>query len=290
PLVVTTDLGPVRGEIEKDDDRGTEARVFRGIPYAAPPLGDLRFKAPQPAQPWTDERDATAFGHECAQVLGIAPTFDDRSSQDCLYANVWTPTHVAKTPLPVMVWIHGGAFLAGSSSDASYDGAHFVEGTGAVLVSFNYRLGPFGFLGHPAIGGNFGLLDQRAALDWVKRNASAFGGDPANITVFGESAGGVSIALHLLSQDGASRFQRAAIESGPPSLVALGTMDDAQKMADDLARAVNCAPGDFACLRAKPAPDLATALHWAKEPTGGSLEGSVPAAVWWPIVDGTVIA
>jgi para-nitrobenzyl esterase len=288
PLVVATDLGPVRGEIERDDDRGTEARVFRGIPYAAPPVGDLRFRPPQAAQAWTEEKDATSFGHACAQVLGIAPIFDDRSSEDCLYANVWTPTHLGKSPLPVMVWIHGGAFLAGASSDAYYEGSHFVEAAKVVLVSFNYRLGPFGFLGHPSVGGNFGLLDQRAALAWVKRNAAAFGGDPANVTVFGESAGGVSVALHLLSND--TPFQRAAIESGPPSIVALGTMDDATKMADDLARAVGCAPGDFGCLRAKPASQVATALHWDKEPSGGSLQGSVPVAVWWPIVDGAVVA
>jgi para-nitrobenzyl esterase len=289
PLVVQTADGPVRGEIARDDERGTEARVFRGIPYAAPPLGDLRFRAPQPSAPWTEEKDATRFSKACAQVLGIAPLFDDRSSEDCLYANVWTPSRPPATPLPVMVWIHGGAFLAGAASDTYYDAAHFVAATGVVVVSFNYRLGPFGFLGHPAVGGNFGLLDQRAALEWVKRNAAAFGGDPANITAFGESAGGVSIALHLLSPETSALFNRAAIESGPPSLVGLGSMDDATKMADDLARAVGCAPADIACLRAKPASQLATALHWAKEPIGGSLEGSVPVAVWWPIVDGVVV-
>jgi para-nitrobenzyl esterase len=289
PLVVRTTEGPVRGEIARDEDRGTEVRVFRGIPYAAPPLGDLRFRPPEPPKAWTEERDATRFGPACAQVLGIAPLFDDRSSEDCLYANVWTPTHLLNRSLPVMVWIHGGAFLAGAASDPYYDAAHFVEATGVVLVSFNYRLGPFGFLGHPQVGANFGLYDQRLALAWVKRNAEAFGGDPENVTVFGESAGGVSIALHLLSQDSSALFRRAAIESGPPSLVGLGNMDDAAKMADDLARAVGCTPGDFACLRAKPPAALATALHWAKEPTGGSLEGSVPVAVWWPIVDGAMV-
>ncbi len=289
PTVVQTAEGPVRGRITSDPDARGQVRVFLGIPFAAPPIGGNRFRAPQPVAPWVDTLDAKGFGRPCAQVLGLAPVFNGGSAEDCLYLNVWTPPRAAKSPRPVMVWIHGGAFIAGSAADSYYDGAHFVEATDVVLVSLNYRLGPFGFLGHPSVGGNFGLLDQRAALEWVRRNIAAFGGDPANVTLFGESAGGVSVSLHMLSPESAPLFHRAIAESGPPSLVGLASVDEATQMADDLARALGCAAGDFVCLRGKPVADVATALKWDKQPVGGFLEGSVKVAVWWPIVDGAVV-
>ncbi len=212
---VVTSSGPISGA-ESDD-----VLVFRGIPYAAPPIGDLRWRPPQPVTPWQSPRDATQFGHRCPQ-----PARADRletalgaTSEDCLYLNVWTAE--ARGKRPVMVWIHGGAFRVGSGSVPLYDGTQFAQ-RGIVLVTLNYRLGRFGFFAHPALSaedprapqGNFGLMDQVAALRWVHDNIAAFGGDPGNVTVFGESAGGASV-LHLLTSPHATGlFHKAIVESG----------------------------------------------------------------------------
>ena len=186
-------------------------RVFRGIPYAAPPVGDLRWREPQPAAPWKGVRKATEFGPRCVQ----GPIFDDmvfrdQPSEDCLYLNVWTPARSAAEKLPVMVWIHGGGFQAGSASEPRQDGARLAR-KGVVVVSLNYRLGVFGFLAHPELtkesgrgaSGNYGLLDQVAALRWVRDNVAAFGGDPGNVTIFGESAGSFAVSALMASPAGA---------------------------------------------------------------------------------------
>lgn len=196
-------------------------RAYKGIPYAAPPVGALRWKPPQPPAPWRGGRDASDFGPACIQ-----PERSDvrreigAQSEDCLTLNVWAPANARNAP--VMIWIHGGAFRMGSSSVRYYDGAAFAR-SGVVLVSINYRLGGLGFFAHPALraeGGadadaaNFGLLDQIAALKWVQENIAAFGGDPGNVTVFGESAGGASI-LYLLTVDRArGLFHKAIVQSG----------------------------------------------------------------------------
>jgi para-nitrobenzyl esterase len=196
---------------------------WKGIPYAAPPLGELRWKAPQPVAPWTGERAATAYAHDCMQEpfpsdaapLGTPP------DEDCLYLNVWAPEAFAGRKLPVMVWIHGGGFVNGGSSPAVYDGSAFAR-RGVVLVSMNYRLGRFGFFAHPALSaespkgplGNYGYLDQIAALHWVQANVAAFGGDPANVTVFGESAGGGSVNMLMTSPLAKSLFHKAIVQSG----------------------------------------------------------------------------
>lgn len=195
--------------------------AYKGIPFAAPPVGPLRWRPPQPAAPWKGVRDASAFGHSCLQPASRWSTVKDLS-EDCLYLNVWAPAHATK-PLPVMVWVHGGGYVIGSGASRIYDGSRFAQ-DGVVLVTLNYRLGALGFLADPALTqeaapdaplGNYGLMDQVAALQWVQRNIARFGGDPANVTVFGESAGAGSV-LYLLGTD-ATRglYQKAIIESGP---------------------------------------------------------------------------
>jgi para-nitrobenzyl esterase len=188
--------------------------AYKGIPYAAPPVGGLRWRAPQRAARWQGVRSAVAFGAACSQdpKLGGNPR---PQSEDCLYLNVWTPPDPPRGSLPVMVWIHGGGFVAGAGFQNLYDGTNFAR-DGVVLVTINYRLNAMGFFSHPALhgGGNFGLMDQIAALQWVQRNIAAFGGDPHRVTVFGESAGGDSV-LFLLTANTAALFQQAIVQSGP---------------------------------------------------------------------------
>jgi para-nitrobenzyl esterase len=198
--------------------------AYEGIPFAAPPVGDLRWRAPQPVKPWSGVLKADRFGHDCMQkpFPGDDGPIRTESSEDCLYVNVWTPAAAKSTDkLPVMVWIYGGGYLNGGSSPAIHDGAEFARG-GVVLVSFNYRLGRFGFFAHPALSaehpdevkGNYGYMDQIAALQWVRRNVAAFGGDPSNVTIFGESAGGDSVVTLLASPLAKGLFARAIVESG----------------------------------------------------------------------------
>lgn len=203
---------------------------FKGIPFAAPPVGDLRWRPPQPAKPWTGIRQASAFGADCMQKpfpadaapLGVTP------AEDCLYASVWIPQS-GGTKLPVMVWIYGGGFVNGGSSPAVYDGSQFAK-HGLVFVSFNYRVGRFGFFAHPALTkenpsgplGNYGYMDQIAALQWVRRNIAAFGGDPANVTLFGESAGGGSVLTMMTSPMAKGLIHKAIIESGGGRTLLLG--------------------------------------------------------------------
>ena len=189
---VETAGGALRGE-----DGGV--RRFLGIPYAAPPVGALRWRPPQPATPWAGLRDATRFGHDAPQD-SARPYRGADFAEDCLTLNVWSPAGAER--LPVLVWLHGGGFTGGSGSDPRCDGAALAA-RGAVVVTVNYRLGLLGFLAHPGLAaedgssGNYGLLDQMAALGWVQRNIAAFGGDPARVTLVGVSAGGSAAALML---------------------------------------------------------------------------------------------
>jgi para-nitrobenzyl esterase len=214
----TIDTGVVAGQLRDG------VAAFKGIPYAQAPVGPLRWRAPQPAAAWRGVRPATTFGPDCAQhpfggdaaPLGVAP------AEDCLYVNVWRPAATTNKPLPVMVWLHGGGFVNGGSSPAMYDGAGFAR-RGVVLVSLNYRLGRFGFFAHPALRaeagtrdmlGNYGYMDQLAALRWVQRNVAAFGGDPKNVTLFGESAGGASVLALMTTPLSKGLFHKAIVESG----------------------------------------------------------------------------
>jgi para-nitrobenzyl esterase len=213
---IETASGIVEGVIENN------LAVFRGIPYAKPPVGDLRWRAPQPVDPWKEVRDARRLSPDCMQApFGPAPAQGRHPlAEDCLYLNIWRPATAARK-LPVMVWIHGGGFVNGGSSSPDSTGEGVAE-RGALFVSFNYRLGRFGFFAFPALDeehveeakGNFGLMDQIAALRWVRHNIERFGGDANNITVVGESAGGISINMLLTSPSTGGLFDRAIIQSG----------------------------------------------------------------------------
>lgn len=197
--------------------------VFLGIPYAAPPIGDLRWKPPVPIAKWTGVRKAKDFGAHCMQgrVFGDMNFRDAGGSEDCLSLNVWVPAKLSQPKLPVMVWIYGGGFVAGTTSEGRQDGTYLAQ-HGVVVVSMNYRLGIFGFFVHPELAkesgrdaaGNYGLLDQLAALHWVHDNIAAFGGDPENVTIFGESAGSFSVSAQMASPLAKGLFQKAIGESG----------------------------------------------------------------------------
>jgi para-nitrobenzyl esterase len=214
---VTTRSGVVAGAI----DHGVLS--FKGIPYARPPIGRLRWREPLPARPWPGVRQATDYGHDCMQLPFPADDAPIRTtpSEDCLVLNVWRPAAATQGRLPVMVWIYGGGFTIGGTSPAAYDGSNFA-GDGVILVSMNYRLGRFGFFAHPALTaetpngllGNYGYLDQIAALKWVQRNIAAFGGDPHQVTIFGESAGGGSVHMLMTSPQARGLFTAAIVESG----------------------------------------------------------------------------
>jgi len=232
---VSVKTGSLRGGVTSDG-----GAVFKGIPFAQPPVGERRWQEPLSAKPWTGVRDATAFGSNCVQGgnLGV------NSSEDCLYLNVWTPKWPMKTPAAVMVWIHGGGNFAGAGSELIFNGENLAR-HGVVLVTVNYRLGVFGFLAHPEltkesahhVSGNYGLLDQVLALRWVHDNIAKFGGNPANVTIFGESAGSLDVNVLMTSPLSKGLYQRVIGESGP--VVAPPALAEAEKKGQDLATKLN---------------------------------------------------
>jgi para-nitrobenzyl esterase len=216
---VRTEAGVVAGTNSADG----KVVVFKGMPFAAPPVGELRWKEPQPVAPWRGVRKTSEFGARCmqARIYEDMVFRDAGPSEDCLYLNVWTPGISAKTKRPVMVWIYGGGFQAGSTSEPRQDGEHLAH-KGVVIVSMNYRLGIFGFFSHPGLtaesahhaSGNYGLMDQAAALKWVHENIGAFGGDPNNVTIFGESAGSFAVSALMASPSSKGLIHAAIGESG----------------------------------------------------------------------------
>jgi para-nitrobenzyl esterase len=220
-LTLKTAQGKVHGKTINDG----KVKAFLGLPYAAPPVGDLRWKAPEPPAKWTGERDATKYGAHCAQNAVFADMVfqDGESSEDCLFLNVYAPANATpKSKLPVMFWIHGGGFAGGASSEPRHNG-DFLPLKGVVLVTINYRLGVFGFLATADLAkeangaaGNYGLLDMVAALQWVKANIKNFGGNPDNVTIFGESAGSAAVSTLMASPMAKGLFHRAIGESGAP--------------------------------------------------------------------------
>ena len=219
---ITLDSGKVSGT----DADGYQR--FLGIPFAAPPVGDLRWKPPQPVVAWSGVRECIKYGPASPQLpypgLNI-----DRTDEDCLYLNVWTPATSPDDRLPVMVWIHGGGYQYGSASEIQYGGASLAK-KGVVVVTVNYRVGVFGFLSHPQLAaespqgstGHYGILDNIAALEWVQRNIAAFGGDPSRVTIFGESAGGNSIVALMQSPPAKGLFHQAIAQS--PAMVSMMTV------------------------------------------------------------------
>ncbi len=277
---VTTNRGVVRGVLAADHLR------FLGIPYAAPPVRGLRWKPPRPHPPWTGVRPAVKMGPRCTQ-LGMGKRFKLRGSgEDCLTLNVWTPHPRPARGAPVMVWIHGGGFVNGGSSIRLYSGRRLAATTGRVVVSINYRLGPFGFLAHPAFGaprGNYGIMDQQAALRWVRDNIAAFGGDPGNVTIFGESAGAMSVCLHLVAPASRGLFHRAIMQSG--FCLSHGSPAAAASKAGALAKALGCGSGPAvaACLRSKSTASVLKALRLKKA------HFHAKGVQWFPTFDGTTI-
>ncbi len=274
PAPVAVEHGQVQGTSEDG------LTVYRGIPFAAPPVGELRWRAPQPAAKWDGVRQATKFGPKPIQGSRTGPDM----SEDCLYLNVWTPAKSANDRIPVLVWIYGGGFGGGATSEPNYSGEKLAK-KGVVLASIAYRVGSLGFLAHPElsaettnrVSGNYGLLDMIAGLQWVKKNIAAFGGDPNTVTIFGESAGGIAVSMLCASPQAKGLFHGAISQSGgsfgPPRPTTfpgenVKRLPDAERGGETYAKSAGVS--SIAELR-KIAPD------------------KLPAGRGWPIIDGWVI-
>ncbi|MDE2745131.1 MAG: carboxylesterase/lipase family protein [Chloroflexota bacterium] len=288
------------GIIEGTEENGL--CIFRGVPFAAPPVGDLRFKAPRPVESWDGVREAKSFGpislqapNEMLEALLPASDPPQPQSEDCLYLNVWTPG--LEGARPVMVWIHGGAFTIGSGSEDYYDGASLASRGDVVIVTINYRLGALGFLNLPALGEtNFGMRDQVAALKWVQANIANFGGDPGNVTIFGESAGGMSVASLMASPEAAGLFQKAIPQSGAAHNAL--SVEETNATAFRFCQALGVDPEDVdALMAADPADILAASV--AVDPIASAETASdmadagasaTPQMPFQPVIDGAFLS
>ncbi|WP_395648217.1 carboxylesterase/lipase family protein [Terricaulis sp.] len=290
-IVPNASAQPVRtasGYVEGVEADGV--RVFRGIPFAAPPVGERRWRAPAPAAPWDGVRDASQFSPTCIQ-RGAYPADapPEAMSEDCLYLNVWAPAGAQERPLPVMVWIHGGGLISGGASTPLYAGDALAR-RGVIVVTFNYRLGAFGFLAHPELSqeasygasGNYGLLDQVAALTWVQNNIAVFGGDPSAVTVFGQSSGSISISALVASPLAHGLFQRVIGQSGglfePLEVAPEFQLDGAEEVG--LAFASRLGAPSVQALREMPASAIAAARFTPQPNVDGFVLQETPYAAF----------
>jgi para-nitrobenzyl esterase len=295
-LDVMTDKGMVHGSSSKG------VRAFLGIPFADTTAGANRWKAPQPAKAWTSPLSATKLGPICPQINPSTMAYDATGDENCLTVNVWTPDPAPAKPLPVMVWLFGGAYTFGSGGAAPYDGYHLVPKGDVVVVSMNYRVGPLGFMAHKGLAaqdpmhttGNYGLLDQQAAFKWVQTNIGAFGGDKSNVTLFGESAGANSLCFHMLAPSSRGLFAKAIIESGL-CLTPVLNVTDAEAEGDRFATAMGCTSTDpaaaLACLVALPAKSITNgpATPAAQQPGGFFYQDTSMSLTFKPIEDGVFL-
>ncbi|XP_036404830.1 acetylcholinesterase [Megalops cyprinoides] len=298
-LTVMTRLGRVRGVRLPVADRG-HVTAFLGIPFAEPPLGKKRFRRADPKKPWTGVFNASSYPNACFQYVDTSyPGFpgsemwnpNREMSEDCLYLNIWVPASQRPHNLTVMVWIYGGGFYSGSSSLDVYDGRYLAHTEKVIVVSMNYRVGAFGFLalhGSSEAPGNVGLLDQRLALQWVQDNIQFFGGNPRQVTIFGESAGGASVGMHLLSPDSRPTFTRAIMQSGVPNCPwATVSPAEARRRATLLAKLVGCSGGNDTelvdCLRNRHPQELID-QEWQVLPYSSLFRFS-----FVPVIDGVVL-
>lgn len=284
-VTVETPDGTLLGETRRGVSR------FLGVPYAKPPVGERRFRPPEPIEPWTEGLAATVAQPRCTQLLIDRSAPLQGASENCLFLNVYAPDDAEG--LPVMLFFPGGAYIFGGADEPMYEGSKLAREGRVVVVTANYRLGPFGFLAHPALratnddaAGNFGLLDQREAMRWVQRNIAAFGGDPSRVAIFGESAGAGSVCMHLLSPGSAGLFHRAIMQSAPCTAYPLPTRAEAELQAQTVSEALGCR-GDAAevaaCLRSVDAEAMLRAAPLNTNVVFG--EG----VAWGPTVDDAVI-
>ncbi|XP_046878952.1 cAMP-regulated D2 protein [Hypomesus transpacificus] len=293
PIVLTKD-GVIKGlTVDK-------CHVFYGIPYADPPVGAYRWKPPRAVTPWPGVHDATFPRDACMQGCSgpISDECPQKVSEDCLYLNIFCPLDVNFSspllkPLPVLVWIHGGDFIAGSASKPLYDGRFISNFTHSVVVSLEYRLGAFGFLvsgkdPKTSASGNYGILDQQAALLWVQRNIALFGGDPSKVTIFGESAGAQSVSLHLMIQSSKPLFKQAVFQSLPFS-IPLKTRHDALKLGKDFAKQANCTVSDIVCLLSLSPQAVLAAQIKSSSKVVNPFRFLEIFETWGPYIDGELI-
>jgi para-nitrobenzyl esterase len=285
--VIKTDKGYISGTVIGEP--GREVSVFRGIPFAAPPVGELRWRPPQPPEPWSGIRECTRFTPISPQMPVEGVTIAVPEGEDCLYLNVVTPAKSASEKLPVLVWLHGGAYAMGSGNEAVWNN-YRLPLHGAVVVAVNHRLGPIGLIAHPELSaeqggasGNYLFLDIIASLQWVQRNIAGFGGDPANVTVFGESGGGAKVSMMLLSPLAKGLFHRAVCESGTATF-----LGQSLNHAEEVGKTLFAKLGVTGLAEARKVPfqkiiEAAAGMELPRNPT------DLPRSIWDGTVDGRLL-
>ena len=292
--IVRTDKGYVSGTLIGDP--GKEVSIFRGIPFAAPPVGDLRWKPPQPVVPWKGIRECTQFSNISPQPVMPGVSGEMPQSEDCLYLNVVTPAREPDEKLPVMVWMHGGGYSMGCGNDKIWN-YHRLPEYGVVVVTLNHRLGPIGLLAHPAlskeapegVSGNYLFLDLIASLQWVRDNIAAFGGDPDNVTIFGESGGGAKVSIMMASPLAKGLFHRVICESGTALAILISKpLEDIENSGEELFKKLGIESANDPLEQARAVPFIEI-IKASQAMEGPRTPGSRPAFVWDSAVDGWLL-